>query len=495
MRSIEPTRGRTNTAPALLGLLLASSVCLHPLATAADEAPERRPDLPDLIAVSIVLAEEARLSSSFYRRLDELRESAFQMAVELENERRRAAREERADLEETLLPRLRLEVEQQRWALSLFEPRRRGLITAPERPSALLERWQRSRDLARQKYTTLPERSRGEVASGRALNFFLATCGAVALQHQLQREHMESQLALARAQSPPNEELIARIELRQHVLDELLLADEAVTSEDAGRIQVVFLSLGEKLPVPLNGRPLELQWPVAVRLNDEFDACVARITAVRDDMVGHLEQGEPVPTDLVRNLMQGVDELSRLVDKHCAAHFKGVRKSLQSGGRINPQDGLNLQRARLFAQRVRADAYRLLEARSLDDVRPPEFHGGSIADLMAHCARHGLEFAPAGNLDLPTYDRLYKLMVDYYFNLRVLEESLATNELDVDRYLERIDDLFTIEYRDTLSALGDGDAFAPHGGNLGEALGTFVAGALLNAAAAGDALAAPPPAP
>ena len=116
------------------------------------------------------------------------RMSLIQEAIKLSQQDKEVARDELQKVTKARAE-LRHKINVRNWALDSFEARDRG-ITPPARVSKYLSHLETVRSVYREKFLNQQYASRGEVKSGKALNFFLDACGSVALNHQLLRDQI-----------------------------------------------------------------------------------------------------------------------------------------------------------------------------------------------------------------------------------------------------------------------------------------------------------------
>jgi len=145
-----------------------------------------------------------------------------------------------------------------------------------------IERWKNAHARLKDKFTNLPEQSRGEIASGRALNFFLDTYGSTAIMH-----------ALARTKGDES-------------FDDLLqsLATETELGPDVLRhVRFTIGLTGRKVTGQLTTGALPLDWPSALVTGRRYDEYKMLLKESRDRAMEELKAGKGISPETQEELM------------------------------------------------------------------------------------------------------------------------------------------------------------------------------------------------
>jgi hypothetical protein len=246
----------------------------------------------------------------------------------------------------------------------------------------------------------------GAIASGRALNFFLAKLSPAAFDHALYRQMIQlpGTASESAAGSPPPAGLLDDGRSTAITLDEGVIRHVRYTRglnqvQETGR---------------LNKGPLDLEWPRILR-REEFSAAREAIQKSRDAAVSELKAGGPVSNATADQLLSGVKRLSKQVSDARLAWMK-------TGP---PEESVSWRGAEVHARLLISGAYRLIEATHADDVLTETFSGGTIEELMAFMYRNHLQFAPADSNGTLAYKTILEQMIYYYHDLQSLRAAIA----------------------------------------------------------------------
>jgi len=240
--------------------------------------------------------------------------------------------------------------------------------------------------------------TKGSISRGTALNFFLERLGPPAFDHTLYRETTMRQSSLASPQRP------AKL-LNQGSAGDFVL-DESVTRH----IRYSRGLIGPKLTGRLSEGPLDLAWPSVLR-GDKFTSTTQRIEKAKDQAVAELRAGKPVSGDTADELLEAVNSLYRKVSGE---------KIKASGDEIG-----RWVLAERFGKLLIGGAYRLVEARSEQDVVVNGFKTGTIEELLAFMHRNSLQFAEADANGEAAYNTIAEMMIRYYADLEALRSAVA----------------------------------------------------------------------
>jgi hypothetical protein len=322
-----------------------------------------------------------------------------------------------------------------RWVLGPFDPQQR-VVPQAAYATRLFHDWRRSHDAYRDKFLFSVSKSRGDIASGKALNFFLELCGPVALKQSIyrQRDILRAQQAPAggvpaAAEEPLVQNLAHDLPLRPDEVARIRWRRGLTGPPEEGR-----LGAAQEL--------LPLDWPATLRNDPRLDEARQAVEDARHEIVVDLRQGRPLARAAGDGLMRAVDELTRQADAVRQADVNKLRQRVGEPG-VGPDPVLLARYAdRKFLSSLRYNVYHFIAARDPREHGAIEpFEQDSAEELMAYFSRNGLWFAPAGSEPQAqvVYEKLFKLMTWYYIDLCALEaaEAGAANEL---QRLERIDE-------------------------------------------------------
>jgi hypothetical protein len=288
--------------------------------------------------------------------------------------------------------------------LATGELRRRNVEFSPKRMRYNIMKQLEARRLQRDAFLfrllSRDEATKGAIARGTALNFFLEKLGAPAFDHALYREMTKQKQSLADPQKPAK------------LLNQGSEGDYSLAESITRHIRYTRGSTGAKLTGRLNEGPLDLAWPAVLR-SDGFASMTRRIEKARDKALDELRSGKPIGSAAGDELLEAVNSLNRRVasEKKSSGH-----------------DLWRWVLAERFVKILMGGAYRLVEARTLDDVVVDTFKAGTIEELLAFMHRNNLRFAEADANGEPAYSTIAEMMIRYYADLEALR-SAVTEEL------------------------------------------------------------------
>jgi hypothetical protein len=361
-------------------------------------------------------------------------------AMELEADRKQVAKTEQQRAERTL-EQLNLQLAEKEWALRQFEPAERGLVPLLQNAPKIQERWQRIRQISRNKFVNFPEQSRQQIKTGEALNFFLDTCGPTVLALQLQREQseIEQRSAETRTAIGRRQELLGKdsqgSDVRAALLNDLH-GTKSLGREHLQELVLVKGLVGNKLSVHLgtlsNDSTLPLDWPLML-LDDEYGPLRKFVEESKHQAIEELAGGS-ISARARGDMMKGVDGLCDAFESKNQARLNELRKQIDrtKGGILN-SDSSTWMSTRNFLRDLRRGATRFLEARTPQDVEAGEFppsdrRNVSVDELLAYMCRHGLRFGRAETTTSEVaQDLVYRLLIQYYFDLYSLRLALESD--------------------------------------------------------------------
>lgn len=419
-------------------------------------------------AESFVYGEMASLARVAEAEAQKQRMSLIREAIRLEQEDKKAAGAERQRLE-SRRARLEHEMNVRRWALGQFEIRDRGRLPDVTQTYSRLQRWRGAHDAAKQVLLDFPNRSRGGVKTGRALNFFQGLCGGLALQHQLHRKQLRSRLksleldieraqaiATPESQHDPADELpLHRLEReRQDVKARLDLLDRLrgrplLTAHHRGHLRFERGVTGGKLIISNRDGVLPLTWPSLLHESEAYGASISAMEAARASALDELREGQGISTETQLVLLDTADAIYNAYRRDRLAWMEEIRS-----GRTTPHRFDQYNVAAHFVQGLREGVSRFIEARDVEDVEPEKpFEGETVDSLMAYVGRNGLRFAPADRNGESAYLIIYQEMVHYYTELYGLRLAIEDAQEETQALDEKIDTLFQRQYANTMEAL------------------------------------------
>ncbi len=389
------------------------------------------------------------------------------IAQELENSRKEKQKigeeQKRLELE---VSTLRHRNDMRDWVLGRFEAADRDRIPKTDAFNRRFAQWETARQQYRDLFLRFPEQSRGAVASGRALNFFLDSCGGVAADIRLTDEKLKDTLAVLRHEHPmaegPDRErieaLMRDIETRRDVLFRVG-GKEFITPYIRDRLIFQRGLTGPKLTIsshPEDGA-LPLNWPPLLKNNPKYDHYLREMETAKYEALNELRGGMPVSSAVQSRMLSAADEIY-LQFEHEIKDFH------QAFDKYNKFDFDQFRRTKQFVHNLRAGVSRFVHAREIADVEPSKFEGKTIEDLLVYMMEQGLTFGQADANSEPAYKLVYEQLVDFYVNLHGLRRATLETDNEVAQLDQRIDKLIDMQRPttvDDLERLLKADPFDP----------------------------------
>lgn len=334
--------------------------------------------------------------------------------------------------------------------------------------SPFMNRWAVSREVARQEFLTFPEKSKGAVRSGRALNFFLDALGRSAVKHEqlmtqlralgddpqvvLNAELSSAENALAAAIQNPaitKQERLKLTGLRDSAQARLVVWKlcEPLKITPAMRRDLNLQSgiTGPKLGVNLVQGALPLNWPPYLMSDQELTRLTKRITETRDQAIRELQEKNAISPKTQNLLLEYVDALDREFNRN----HRPQLKKLPTGGAEFDRIFENIK----FIRDLRGGVFRFLRARFPDDVAPPKFESNSLSELLAFMVDKGYRFGEAAPESEVAHLQLFEMMSKYYADLYGLHLAVSKNETEMESLRADSKKLAQEEFRETTSAI------------------------------------------
>jgi hypothetical protein len=416
--------------------------------------------LADLINSQLALAKQKAQARRDEALAQAKRTQIVMRALELEALRKKQLRGEGLSLAE-LRARKSAQVEFKKrvngWAMERFEPRR-VVGSMPRNAPRLLQRWEKARMIARTQFLRFPEKSRGAIKNGRALNYFLDLLGPTAMQHSLAADYAKQNqlettatsrlvaIAIRLKAAPAGDHRNAliserdrlRIQLARLRLIERLGAKLAISEQQMRNLSITTSSYGAKLKIRL-GRdtvdPLPLEWPHVLR-RPKYAAVCLEIETLKKSILNQLKQGQHINPESCAKLMKAVEDLQ--------SRFRENFRNYSFRER-NP--------ARKFIMTLRHGAGEIIRANYTEDIKPKAFQGRTIAELLAYMTRHDLRFAEANANEEKAHAYIFQLLVSYYSDLYSLHLSLKEQETELVALDRKIKKLAAQEREETVTRI------------------------------------------
>lgn len=381
--------------------------------------------------------------------------------VELEKQRRALAAAEQKELE-AARARLMEVIESKKWALRSFDTTGTRFLPTMENQPDYMKRVVRAREVMREKFLKFKESSHAEIVSGKALNYFLDTCGATAAEHtayreEISAERLKAEIELAQTVdiSPPDSQSSKLLEQRLALLD-MLDSSVRFTADDLKSVHVASGLVGPKIPMRLNDESLPLEWPEALRDDPLYRQYTDRVKLLKDQCVEALRKaskdaktGGGIPFELRDQLKKATDDLCSKYQRDTTELYNNSTDPRTLGPTITSEDRVKRITAMRYLQEFRNGVARFVEARRASDVEvvhfPPDDKPANVRELMTFMIRHGYRFAEADLNDQRQYERLYDAMRDYCSNLYQMQASFQADEMNVDLTDKRIQDMLNIQ--------------------------------------------------
>lgn len=424
MFEISPTRNQRRPSSRLAFLAVATMACVSSLSysSSGSDGGATDNDVREAEAKAREAEAKARRAKAELKGIVEQLDAWQQARADEERRRQQEkAAVEHREIEKKIAgqkDRLEQLKKLRRWALQMSTQEQEEWDNAPDPPvwSKQLDRWKRSRQLARTQFLHFPEKSRGAVKSGRALNFFLDACGQAALEHETFLRQARAELKMA---TSPEQQHIAREKV---TFLEGIGGTETLSEHDRQRIRCEMGGAGPKLIINLNDDPLPLDWPVLFRREPDFVPLCEAIREAKEAAIDEIARRGGVQPQTMNQLTDAVDALKLAFDKKYREFLSGKR---EENNAVSRMPYLN---AKKFAIGLRHGVLRLLEARMEEDVQIGKFEKETVGELLAFMCRNGLRFAEADTNGERTYARLFRMMTGYYSDLYSLE--IATEDAE-----------------------------------------------------------------
>lgn len=334
--------------------------------------------------------------------------------------------------------------------------------------TTIMKRWAVTREMARQEFLTFPEKSRGAVASGRALNFFLNALGRSAVKHEkLMKElrakgadprsilagelkQVESDLATALDAPDENPNQVAQLTAQKEMIQAKLLVWNMceplqITAGMRQRIKILAGIGGPKLEFDLNQGALPLDWPAYLSSSSDFKPILKRITNCRERAIKELKESKAISPETQNLLMEYVDDLDQEFDNNHRSKLKHMVPGTAEYKRVFQ----NIE----FIRKLKAGVFRFLEARFPEDIAAPAFESNSLPELLSIMVDNGYQFGKAPVANEVAYQQLFEMMTRYYTDIYGLHMAVTQSETDVAKLREESQKLAAEEARETATGI------------------------------------------
>lgn len=331
----------------------------------------------------------------------------FELKVaELEQQRRAAAARELVELRarrETLEARV---VYAKKVVLNSFHLSEQGLIPQPSKTVKAFNKMKHVRETTAHGLLEHRDAFRGDIANGKALNFFLKECGPAAFEHSFYRKNLQEK-SVSQEEQQLFRDITENYKLPKQTTRHIIWTQGLV---------------GPKLSGRLNQLPLDTRWPIILR-SKTFQPQTKKIEQLRDQVVEELKLGQPVSPKTADQLLDTVHDLMEEVQTKKSDEMRRIRdKSARSN-----DDWLRYNEAEKHVKQMVAGAYRFVEGYELEDVilEPINLDDGiTIEALIAYMQEHNLSFAKADANGHAAYNLIFEMMARYYVDLCSLEASV-----------------------------------------------------------------------
>ncbi len=354
------------------------------------------------------------------------------------------------------------------WALADWEPRQRRLLPPVEKLDHRIREAERISDQWKHIFLQYSNQTRGAIASGRALNFFLDLCGSAALNQQSYREQLREELLYletkkeqlrgvflsgtaaeqedAKRELDRLDNLREELELKQDILSRLSGA-KALTRDHRQKIQFQRGLLGGKIVSNQRDGALPLNWPSLLVTDAAYEPFRQAVELAKEQAVADLRNGKRVRPETQRLLFNAADTIHSTFERYRKAYFQ--RKETHTSS-TNDQ----FFEADRFIKSLRVGIVRFVAASDISDVEPDrEFEGETIDELLAYMSNQGLRFAPPDRNSEYVYEVIYRQLVSYYSQLYSLQRAVEYDEQNVAELRQREGKLFHEQYRSTMDDL------------------------------------------
>ncbi len=431
-------------------IVLAAAMFVAPARSQAQELPPPAPVSPDELRAERIHYELASFGITLARGI-----------VELEKQRRALAAKEQAELEQARA-RLIEVIESKKWALKSFDTTATRFLPEMKNQPEYMKRTIRAREVLRDKFLKFKECSHAEIVSGKALNYFLDTCGATAVEHSANRDELAAERLKREVEhaqkldiSPPLTDADKLVDQRLALLD-MLDSSERFTADELRSVHVVTGLVGPKIPMRLNDEALPLEWPEALRDDPTYAPYLSSVKQSKDRCVEALSKasptaktGEGIPFALRDALKKSTDDLCSKYERDTRQLYADAANPRRIGPAISAEDRVKRMIAERYLKEFRNGVARFVEARRADDVGaarfPKDDKPANVRELMTFMTRHGYRFGEADLNDQRQYERLYDAMRDYCSNLYQMQASFQADEMNVDVTDKKIQDMLNVQ--------------------------------------------------
>lgn len=308
----------------------------------------------------------------------------IEAAEKIREERERRIRE----LEDQL-------AEIQKWTTAQFELGERGVIDKPHLVTESLERWQAGRELEIYKSLQFPEKNRGPIESGEALNMLLDRVGPAAAQNLASRR-LNPEFGL------PLHPTTAETILDEATFNRLMIADNIMGAKDARRG---------------SSGLIDLDWPAVLR-EAEWAGRRGAVEEAAALATAELVAEEGLSPESSRKLRDAVGEFNQAFNEFRITMIRGPRPRNFSFEYARVLEGTN------HLRRLVSAAYYVSSARKIYDLPSrPKYVAGNVEEFLHYMTVNNLRFErPAEALDRKAYHQVFDMMVRYY-----LDQAAVTN--------------------------------------------------------------------
>jgi hypothetical protein len=302
----------------------------------------------------------------------------------------------------------------EQWTSSQFELGERGVIDSPAYVTEKIAQWQASRELSHFTMLQFPDKTRGEIESGRALNKLLDRVGPAAAQNRTTRHASKASQGLPMHPTT---------------------ASELVAKEMFDRLSLTHNVTGPKVVIRGDGELIDCQWPEVLR-EEPWEVYRTNVEKCRDKVMAELNAAQgltPATSDELRSAVGTFNE-----------EFKKARVEwLRAPHRDDSQKNRSFEYGRWWeGQKHLRDlvsaTYCVVSARKIYDLPTrPAYEPGNVEEFLYYMQMNNLRFAAAKPVDRVTYRRVFDMIVRYYLDMSAvvkLEEELE-NKLTYEEYL------------------------------------------------------------
>jgi hypothetical protein len=371
--------------------------------------------------------------------------------------REQAAKE--ADNVAQRMQRLRLLVESKKWALKGFRGNGAHLIPTSSQVPALLQTWEPTRNDYKQKFDFYLKGAKSDVYSGRALNYLLDACGAMAIEHQIYMEQANAQRAIENEKLigtlPESTDTEAAVRLRAALI-ETLTGPKVLRRSDLQKVLVQRGGSNPKLTIRLDDEPLPLEWPYLIRTDKQYDRYTKAIESSKKAAIDELSAKKEkdsrggISVDIQVRLMNETDALCQVFETSFLSYFASLKsRDNPEGKAVDMHIAMEMLRTRRYLKDLRGGITRFIEARTAEDAGVHELPGGdklTVAELLAFMCRHNMMFSQCDINGQPAYETLYRQMSRYYVDLCALQLAMEADESKLNLDERQLDSLMQIQF-------------------------------------------------